>query len=383
MFNIRKSSFFTYFLFIPLILVYHLFEDIKQVFYILPVPVIISMLVFQFFKTQQEALVLDRNMIQALLLYMLICGASLFFAPDDIYWFTAWRDMIIISSPFFIFCFMVRYSHQNIIWLMVTSFVGYLIWIKFKIDLVFLKSLLVSNFSWRNEYDYGTITGIFIIYFLYKKDYKMLGLAIVFLLFVNKRGTFLGLLPAIIAFYGIIKFFHIDNNKWALFGFLFLYYMFFYVFSINLPLIASTFLEIMERKDIDIDRFLTGRVVMIRELTPEIYGRGWLNYLFGNGPGQADFYLWKVIKHPIYNFYIRPINPHNDFLKLHFDIGLIGVVVYFLIMYYMYCVSEIGILIFLFVVPLFLIENTLIYYINLLLCCVVVRADENTKEVLK
>ena len=376
MLQLRKSSFFTYFLFIPLILIYHLFEDIKQVFYILPVPIVLSMLVFQYFNHQGEQMKLDKNMVQILVLYLAICGLSLFFAQDQIYWFTAWRDIIIISSPLIIFCFNVKYTHINVIVLMIASFLGYLIWIRFKIDLVFLKSLLVSNFEWRNEYDYGTITGIFIIYFLYKKDYKFLILSILFLLFVNKRATFLGLIPAILTFYGIIKFFHIDKSKGWLAVFLFAYFLFFYVFAINLPLIASVFLELMERKDIVLDDFLTGRIVMIRELTPEIYDRGWLNYLFGNGPGQADFYLWKVIKHPIYNFYTRPINPHNDFLKLHFDIGLVGVLIYFLIMYYMYCVSNVGVMIFLFVVPLFLIENTLIYYLNLILCCVVARTDE-------
>lgn len=377
MFQLSKGSFFTYFLFIPLILIYHLFVEIKQVFYILPVPVLISMIIFQYYNQKNQPIKLDRNMIQILVLYLLICGLSLFFATQQIYWFTAWRDIIIISSPLIIFCFDVKYSNRNVIILMIASFVGYLIWIKFNINFIFLKSLLVSNFHMGIEYDYGTITGIFILYFLYKRDYKMLAFAVLFLLFVNKRGTFLGLIPAILYYYGVIKFFKIDKSKVLLVVFLFIYYIGFYLVSVNLPALASFFLEVMEKKEIVLDNFLTGRIVMIRELTPEIYNRGWINYTFGNGVGQSDYYLWKVIKNPIYNFFNRPINPHNDFLKLHFDIGLVGVLLYFLLMYYMYCVSNVGILIFLFVVPLFLIENTLIYYLNLILCCVVVRADNS------
>lgn len=375
MFQLNKGSFFTYFLFIPLILIYHLFEDFKQVFYVLPVPLLFSAVIFHYYNQKDKPIQLDRNMLQILALFLLICGLSLFFAPHQIYWFTAWRDIIIIASPLIIFSLDVKYSNRNVIMLMLGSFVGYLFWIKLKVDLVFLKSIFVSNYASQSEYDYGTITGIFILYFLFKKDYKMLAFAVVFLLLVNKRGTFLGILPAVIYYFGVIKFFKIDQNKLLLLFYLFIYYIGFYLVSVNLTTLASFFLDVMERKEVVVDNFLTGRVVMIRELTPELYNRGWLNYVFGNGIGQSDYYLWNVIKHPIYNFFTRPINPHNDFLKLHFDIGLVGVLCYFLVMYYMYCVSNVGILIFLFVVPLFLIENTLIYYLNLILCCVIARAE--------
>lgn len=381
MIKIQTGSIFTYVLFIPLLLVYHVWEDIKQAFYILPILTIVYLLIYQYFT--KEKLELDKGLFQSLILLCLSAAIASFLNPYPLYGFTLARDMIIIGGPMIIFMWPLRFSHRNMIVLLFVAMLCYLIWIGFKVDFVFLKSLFKSNYDTAHEYDYGTIVGIFILYFLYKKDYKFLALSILYLLFANKRATYLGLLPAIGAYYVGIKFLKLDRNKWYLFAFLASYYVFFYLVGTHMISITECFLEVFDKKNIKVDSFLTGRVVMIQELTREIYGRGFMNYLFGNGPGQADFYLWEVIKNPIYNFYTRPINPHNDFLKLHFDLGLMGIVLYFIIMYYLYIVSNVGIMIFLYIVPLFLIENTLIYYPNLILCGIAARATlEDTSHFL-
>ncbi|MDX2188987.1 MAG: hypothetical protein SFY32_03915 [Bacteroidota bacterium] len=384
MVKLNTGSILTYFLYIPLMIVYHSIKEIKQILYALPLFVTMVVLIFYacdyIFNKRKYPLKLDRGLVTSLGFFLFACISSLIVAPETIYWFTFFRDIIIIAGPIIIFSYDVKYSHSDVVALLFTALVTYLIWIKFNVDFVFLKSIFESNYVVDNEYDYGTITGIFIIYFLYKKDYKMLLVAIVYLLFVNKRATFLGLLPSILAYYGGIRFFQLDKNKWALFSFLFAYYISFYIISINLPYFTSQFLALTGKQHIKLDDFLTGRMVMMNPMLPEIYNRGFLNYFFGNGIGQADYWLWKTVKHFIYNFKDKPINPHNDFMKLQFDIGLFGVIVYFFIMYYMYCVSNVGIMIFLFAVPLFLIENTLIYYINLILCCVVARADNYLED---
>ncbi|MDX2195468.1 MAG: hypothetical protein NW207_03535 [Cytophagales bacterium] len=380
MLKISPATVFTYLLFIPLIITYHFYEDIKQIFYLLAPLSIALILCIYLYDHKKRDINLHYGILQTLALYFLACAISLFFNFQDIYWFTAVRDMIIISSPLLIF--MVRYEFVNhhIIALFITSFICYLIWIQFKIEFIHIKSLFESNYDWRHEYDYGTIVGPFILYFLYKKDYKMLLLSLLFLLLVNKRATFMGLLPAFFTYYVIIKFFKIDENKNVLIAFLMFYYFSFYIISINLPFFASMFLGLFGKGEILLDNFLTGRVIMINELQPELYNRGPVAYLFGNGVGQADYYLWKVIKNPVYNFYVKPVNPHNDYLKLHFDVGLLGVVVYFFMAYYMYVHnSGLGILMFLYTIPLLLIDNGLIYYFNLIVTCIISRADNDGK----
>lgn len=152
-----------------------------------------------------------------------------------------------------------------------------------------------------------------------------------------------------------------------LFVFLFAYFMFFWMIGTNMEYFGKLFLQLVGNEDIDLDYFLTGRMILINHLQPEILNRGLITYLFGNGPGQADVFLWKTLKDgTIYLWETRPYLVHNDFLKLQFDIGLIGAVLYFFVFYYLYAVSRLGVLVFLYAIPLFLIDNTVIYLYNIL-----------------
>ena len=138
----------------------------------------------------------------------------------------------------------------------------------------------------------------------------------------------------------------------------------------NLVPLVELFLKLIDKEYIDVDYFLTGRALLNNAIRPEIFDRDIISFFFGNGPGQAEYYIFKVIKHRVYDFQTKPFLVHNDFLKLHFDLGLFGVILYFFMMYVLYCRSNAGILMFLYTVPLFLIDNTIIFSYNILVACV-------------
>jgi hypothetical protein len=197
---------------------------------------------------------------------------------------------------------------------------------------------------------------------------------------VNKRATFLGLMASLPTYYLIYKPLQLSKNKWATFVFLALYYFLFCIISLNIKYFGQLFLDLTNNRNIALDYFLTGRLILVDQLQPEVYNSGIMKYLFGHGPGQSEYYLWKTLAHPVYEKYEKPYLVHNDFLKLNFDIGLIGLVLYFLMIYYLYAVSNLGVLMFLYTVPLFLIDNTIIYLYNILVAAIVARIHCDPNE---
>lgn len=388
MLKIRTSpeSFFVFVLFIPFLLVWHtaeiykVMEFTKPLFYFLPVLGTLSVLAYNFY-TPENKLTLDTSYIQLALVYVLLVCVSLLFNFNEIYWETFFRDLLIFLLPLVFFCFKLHFTDWQFKAIFLAGFLCYFIWTRFKFSFVLLSSFLVSNFHFSVEYHFGCIAGLFIVYFLYKKQWLWLAASVVFMLLVNKRANILGLFPAIVIFYLFVIPFKLHKKKISLFIFLLIYYMTFWAIGTNIEASATFFLKLLGKEEIDLDYFLTGRMILITHLQPEITERGIVAYLFGNGPGQADAYLWKTISSPIYDKIAKPYLVHNDFLKLQFDVGLFGAVLYFFICYYLYACSPLGIFVFLYTIPLFLIDNTLIFLYNILVGAVAARVmdkDEHT-----
>lgn len=373
-----------YILFIPLLLAYHTLDEWKQIFYFMPFfGFFVVLLIYMFFGNLKD-LKLNNSYLVIIIVYLISCTISLMLvAPNtEIYWINVWRDIIITTGPLLLFSLKnLTFKHFHIIALFFTSFLCYLIWIKFDINFNLMQSIVKSNYDFDHEYHFGSVAGIFVLYFLYKKDYIFTGLAIFFMLLVNKRANLLGIFAAIGTFYVFIEFFKLDSNKKGLLIFLLIYFFCFYLIAMNLEFITNSILDISGKTDIKPDKFLTGRLFISQLWLPEVYNRGWANYLLGNGIGQSEYYLWKTIQHEVYYFYTKPFLAHNDLLKLHYDIGLIGVWVYFIVMYYLYCGSKPGLMMFFNFVALFLIDNTLIFSYNIIISCIVARVTEDSKPV--
>lgn len=371
-----------YFLFIPFLLAYHIFDAAKQIFYFVPFLGIFYIYAINVIKNQKINTFHVKSILLVSFLYLFISIFSLIILPNNtqIYWSNVFRDIVITLGPLLLFSIKdLKFTHKNIIWLFICTFMCYLIAIKFDINWNFMSSVLYSNYDFRHEYHFGSVACLFVLYFIYKKDYKFLALSILLTLLVNKRANLLGIIPALATFWIFFNIFNIKKYKLLLFVLLLFYYFTFYLLAINIEDCTNFFLKIIGKSYIDTDTFLTGRLIMQRDLIIQIYDRGIINYIFGNGIGQTEFYLWKTIYNEIYFYFEKPFLAHNDFMKLHFDIGAIGVIIYFFVMYYLYCVSPIGCLIFFSLMPLFLIDNTIIFLYNILIASMIARVDENSQ----
>jgi len=365
------SQVFIYFMFIPFLLIYHIntiyefSESLNSVFYFLPLLGVFMLLLYNFFTTDTK-LQLNLSFIQLAIAYLTIVGVGMYFSDVEIYYPTFIRDIVIAVFPLLFFAFAWQFTERQFNWLFIAAILSYFIWIEFKFSPVFLSTILITSYS-SVEYHFGCVAGLFVVYYLYKKNWLWFAISIGFIFFVNKRANLLGLFAAIPVYYLLVKPFKIYDKKMWLFVFLFAYFMFFWMIGTNMEYFGKLFLQLVGNEDIDLDYFLTGRMILINHLQPEILNRGLITYLFGNGPGQADVFLWKTLKDgTIYLWETRPYLVHNDFLKLQFDIGLIGAVLYFFVFYYLYAVSRLGVLVFLYAIPLFLIDNTVIYLYNIL-----------------
>ncbi len=376
--KISQESLFIYLAFIPLLLGYHAVAFLKlptalnSIFYFLPVYGLMIMFVLNIFDYERK-LKIDFSFIQIAFAYLILVCVSLFFNQREIYQDTFWRDTIIAVLPLFLFAFQWKFSETQFNWLFLGAILSYLTWIGFDLELNFVNTLFISSYN-DLEYHFGCVAGLFVVYYLYKNKWLWLAIAVFFLFLVNKRANLLGLFAAVPVYYLIVSPLKLYDKKVWLFLFLLIYYMFFWMIGTNMEYFCTMFLKAMGVEFIDLDYFLTGRMILIYQLQPEILDRGLLPFLFGNGPGQADVFIWKTLSHPtIYHFETKPFLVHNDFLKLQFDIGLIGAVLYFFIFYYLYVCSRVGVFIFLYAIPLFLIDNTIIYLYNILVGCVIAR----------
>ncbi len=381
-FTFTHADAIVYIFFTPLLLIYHLFESAKQIFYFIPFFATAYIFAIKLLKYNETTLKINKSPILVILLYVFFCFFSIFILPSgtEIYWSNVFRDTVITVGALLLFSIEgLKFKHSHIVWLLILSCICYIIAIEFDINWNFMSSILYSNYDFRHEYHFGSIACIFVLYFIYKKDYKFLLLAILLMLLVNKRANLMGIIPACITFWFCFVIFDITKHKLLLIGLIVLYYIVFYLLAINIESCTVFFLQSIGKSYIDADTFLTGRLIMQRDLVLQIYERGFVNYLFGNGVGQTEFFLWKTIYNEVYYFYEKPFLAHNDFMKLHFDIGLFGVVVYFFVMYYLYCVSSLGCFMYFGILPLFLIDNTIIFLYNMLVACMVARVDEDSK----
>ncbi|MFN0050322.1 MAG: hypothetical protein ACKVOU_14455 [Cytophagales bacterium] len=382
--KVDASKLFVYFLFIPLLIIYHfaygydLPEVLRSIFYILPFAGLIVLFICNLFSPESK-LKLSVSYIQLAVAFLVIVAIGLYLNAKDIYFSTFYRDILIFVMPLLLFAFEWRFSERQFNWLFITAVFSFAAWKQFDLELNILNTILTTSQS-DTEYHFGCVVGIFVIYYLYKKKWLLLAISILFLSLVSKRASLLGLFAAVPIYYFIIKPAKLYDKKLWLFVCLFCYYMFFWMIGTNIEFFGKLFLNIIGKGEMDLDYFLTGRMILVNLLQPEILDRGFLSFMFGNGPGQAEVFLWKTMRHAnIYLWMAKPFLVHNDFLKMQFEIGFIGATLSFFIFYYLYAVSRLGIFIFLYTIPLFLIDNTIIYLYNILVGCIAARVfDKST-----
>ncbi len=107
-----------------------------------------------------------------------------------------------------------------------------------------------------------------------------------------------------------------------------------------------------------------GRYETSRRIQAITAGQALPQHLVGNGPGSS-----KVLPNP----YGENVNPHNDFLKLYFEYGVVGLAGFLAILFVIYGASTATISLLVLNACLMVTDNTLIYFFHQFVCLAIVR----------
>lgn len=325
----------------------------------------------------------EPNTIFAFIVYFIVAFLAVTLNLDSLYFNSVVRDILIIFSPLVVFSFGMTFNDNHIKALFVAVVISYFSWVGIQSDFNFDFNFVKSNYNLASEFHNGVIIGGFLLYFLYRKNWLWSILALLLVFMSGKRSIFLGILPAIASFYLFFQPFGITKNRSLLFFFTLLYFLIFYFVGINLDTVSTWFLEeIVQDSDLTLHRFLMGREVFILYLKNAISEADIVQYLFGYGPGQADMFLLENARPDWIKAEGAPVNPHNDFLKIRYDYGLLGSLAFFLIMYSVYIRSNLGLQMFMYTIPLFLVDNSFIFIYYWFIALVISRQEVEEKKVL-
>ncbi len=385
--SLKKTlvNFYVYFLLGPSIFLWHYFDRLKIIY---ALPFVFVGLVFLYnllySKDKKDNISFKNKYLYVVLGYFIICLVSISLnLNSSLNWAGINRDILVFSTPFIIYGFNLSYNLNHVKYLLFISICSYFAIVGLESDFSIHLSLFKTSAS-NNEFHAGILFGLFLIaFFVYKKYYWLL-ISIFFILLASKRAIFLGLIPAFLIFYTLIKPFKLyeKRNNWLVFILTLVYYFILYPISINLEGFSGWALNLFTSGEYNTVDFLMKREVFVDLLNAQIFSGDFIDFVFGHGPGQADIYLQTGGLPGFMKYLLRsPINPHNEFCKLHFDLGIVGVCYFFVMAYTMYINnSKAGILIFLFTIPTFLVDNPLIFIYFSHIANIIVNINEHNEQ---
>lgn len=269
------------------------------------------------------------------------------------------RDIFIIVSPIIIFSHQLRFSNHHVTILLVTWFISFLVWFGFSGEFRIGFDILLGR-SEGAELHQAAFLGFFFFFFLMRRKYIFWILTILLIFLAGKRVVFLGIVPALISYFFLFKVIKVSYNGTFAKIFLILYAISFFLSALYLVELTTLFLELVGMEDYKLSGFLQGRNDVVSTLRPEILSSGLNNSLFGHGPGQADIFL-SINRSLMWSKVGLPANPHNDFLKIAFEYGLVGVFGFYIILKNLFVTGRIGYTLLLYAIPVFLVDNSLIF----------------------
>ncbi len=370
------ENFLVYLLIGPSIFLYHFLDRAKFIYFI--PAIFFGYLLFSGYlvkeKTRLKQLFLDQNVLSGLVLYILVVILSIFFSDKIFDQSVILRDILIIASPLVVFLPRMEFDINHVYYLFICWLFAYVTWVGVEI-LNWKGSLnfITSNFNEKTEFHNGVVFGLFFLTFLFRRKYLLVLFSLFVIILTGKRSIFLGLLPALFALPITYLMFREKLNSIYLMGFLLLAFSVFFAIGVHLVEVSGYFLSIADSDGTaSVEKFLMGRDVYILALKSEFYNSSLGSKIFGHGPGQADSFLWEFVK-PDWTDKVKYVNPHNDYLKILYDYGVVGALVIFFIMYAMYINSRIGVAIFFYTLGVFFVDNSLIFIYYTLTACVLAR----------
>lgn len=307
--------------------------------------------------------------------YLAMVAISTFLNHDTIVPSLVIRDAIIISSPFLFFLSSEKTSEKYVKFSFCSLAIAFFL---FNNNFQHVFSYL-STFSIRYlffpqrtliEFDLGAIFGLFLLYFVQRRQLKWIILCLVLILLSGKRVVLLAAIPALLLHATILV---RGGSLHRIFSCIFI--------AVALSASAVFLFELVDWciKIFDLQFsahfFLMGRSQVILILREQIFDNSSiLQFFFGHGPGMADYFLGS-------NFLVSwsngfTANPHNDFLKLFYDYGLLGKAAFLVGASFMFCRTSHGALVWTYTLFVFLVDNPLIFFVYLFNLALVSNTEE-------
>jgi O-antigen ligase len=126
---------------------------------------------------------------------------------------------------------------------------------------------------------------------------------------------------------------------------------------------------------------LNGRAFSLNFIVFKIKHSDLWHLIFGHGPGQLDVLISRY--RPVHwaKYYPEPSNPHNDFLKILYEYGVAGFLVFGWNMSRLFSRNVLGTALLLFTLILFFFDNSLIHaYYNFIALVIFCSVDHPTNE---
>lgn len=363
-----KEDFFVYFLFGPSWTLYILFDRFPAIYAISCLYVLYCFVI----KSVRVNINYDRTFLFSLSLYFFYSIISILYHDIEFSSFAWTRDVAIIIFSLLPFVFRSSFREAHVKFLFLLTSFSYFLWIL--IGLFYSQYSQVNATRWITEFDMGLFFGIFVYYFGFKRIYTWMFCAFLVSFLVSKRGVIVGF--SFTGLIGVIMSLTSDRNKLinrrVLIGFLFTSMG---VFSFYMLDIVKYIIQIIGKNPTDVDKFLNGRAGVLSLASFKIATGSIFQTIFGRGPGQLDSIVTLFRPVPWARYFGVPTNPHNDFLKILYDYGLVGFGLFGYFYTLIFTYRKVGLYIGLYMFVLFLVDNPFIHVYFNLLVYVVMNSD--------
>ena len=316
-------------------------EYAKYVLYTLPVTMTATYLVMNGGRVK-----LHRPAVTALALYVTCAVVSM--VLNGWYDFLAVRDLMIICGYLLLFTLWFRCPISIVDASMFTLAVGMLVeaateGIGEEVSLFGSEGILESTLAFP--------IGLVVIFYLHYRQWGRALIASVWLFLAFKRITFLAVALAV-GFDILIAGFVRPGAARAMACVIVVVLSVISLFSTQIfELVAAT----LQIQNTSANSISLGRYEMATQLWTRLAGNPLSTWLIGSGPASADALLTAKLGSPTAN------NPHNDWLKILFDYGIVGFVAMHVVLVRLLCEHRLGILLYLYGAVVMMTDNIFIY----------------------
>ena len=377
-YEFSKEDIFIYVLLCPAIFLYVLFDRFPLI-YAVPFVYVVYRISTDSDFSQQIRNIRESDYFRLILSVIVLGLISLCFHDlhfDDKVWI---RDVVIIVASLIPFIVANTFTDKHVKAIFITQAVSYFLWIDYSSLFTFSSS--VKRLRWSTEYDLGLFFGLFVLYFFLTKSYRWFLVSLIIALLISKRVVFIGF-----GFCGVLYLFNLiisqkrSNRTDQII--LFSSFILLGIVSLNLVDIISFFVAKAGKNPVMTNKFLNGRADVFNFSTFKILHANALQFFLGHGPGQLDASVTLFRPVPWAQYSAKPTNPHNDFLKILFDYGVLGFLTFGYFLSKIYSSNKMGVYLLGFTLVLFLVDNSFLHvYYNLIAYIILsVKQIESNKD---